>query len=91
MPDRGRLVISGASGFVGTRLLEMALAAGWQVTALARKHDHDLWARLAGPRLSIEQWSIEDQGQRSDFMAGADAICHLAAFIPPDFSDPAYA
>ena len=89
MADKGRLVITGASGFIGFRLVKMALAQGWSVTALARNQDR--LAKLSHPRLRIAHWSIEHPQRGLEFFAGADAVCHLAAFIPPDHSDPGYA
>ena len=39
----------------------------------------------------MEQWSLGDPLRRADALAGVDAFCHLAAFIPPALSDPVYA
>lgn len=89
MADRGRLVITGAGGFIGLRLVEMALAQGWAVTALARNHDR--LAELMHPRLSTAVWSVEHPLLGREHFTNADAVCHLAAFIPPDYSDPGYA
>ena len=36
MKNKGHLVVTGASGFIGTRLVEVAIKAGWEVTALLR-------------------------------------------------------
>ena len=35
----GRLVVTGAGGFVGARLTRLALAAGWQVTIVSSDKD----------------------------------------------------
>lgn len=88
MVDKGRLVVTGASGFIGTRLVELALDRGWRVTALARSSDR--LNRLGNPRLSVLRWSVGEPVGRESLKDTA-AVCHLAAFIPPDYSDPAYA
>jgi nucleoside-diphosphate-sugar epimerase len=36
------LILTGADGYIGARLAELALAAGWQVTALSRRADGPL-------------------------------------------------
>ncbi|AWM28355.1 NAD-dependent epimerase/dehydratase family protein [Sinorhizobium fredii] len=76
------LVITGATGFIGTRLIEHALARGYAVTALVR--DPERVAVRKHTRLRIEQWSI---GEPLPSVRQADALLYLAAFIPADLSD----
>ncbi|OAP39792.1 nucleoside-diphosphate sugar epimerase [Sinorhizobium glycinis] len=77
------LVVTGATGFIGTRLIEQALARGYAVTALARHPDRI--AARNDARLRIEEWSI---GAPLPSLSQADALLHLAAYIPADLSDP---
>ncbi|WEX75625.1 NAD(P)-dependent oxidoreductase [Sinorhizobium numidicum] len=78
-----RLVVTGATGFIGARLIDQALSRGYLVTALARNPER-VSARK-NPRLRIEKWSI---GEPLPSVTQSDAIFHLAAYIPADLSDP---
>lgn len=73
-----KLAITGGTGFVGSHLLEQAVAAGHQVAALAR--------RPQPPRDGI-RW-VEGALDRPDSLAalveGADAIVHVAGVINGD-------
>ena len=70
-----RLAITGATGFVGGRLLAMALAEGHEVRALTR--------RAQPPRENVT-W-VEGALDRPDSLAllcaGADAVIHVAGVI----------
>ena len=87
MTAPGRLVVTGASGVVGQRLIRLALAAGWQVTALAR-NAADV-AGLAHPGLRVAAWNAERPDEAWEHLLDADALCHLAAYIPSNHADPA--
>ena len=84
--DNGRIIITGASGFVGRHLTDAALRRGWRVLALVR--DVSSLADLAHPNLEVRQWVV---GEALPVSKGAIALCHLAAFIPPNFEDPRHA
>lgn len=69
------LAVTGATGFVGARLLERALAAGHKVRALAR--------RPQPPREGVE-WiagALEDEASLAALCAGASAVIHAAGVI----------
>lgn len=69
------LAVTGATGFVGARLLERALANGHRVRALAR--------RPQPPREGVE-WvvgSLEDEASLAALCAGASAVIHAAGVI----------
>ena len=70
-----KLAITGGTGFVGSRLLEVAVEQGHQISALTR--------RLQQPRPNIAwvQGSIEDRTALDRLAAGADAIIHVAGVI----------
>lgn len=89
MENKGRLVVTGASGFIGSRLVEVALKAGWEVTALLR--DTAQLSHLNYPLLRVERWDIGQDLLSRNLLSGVDAICHLASFIPLDYGDPTHA
>ena len=70
-----KLAVSGGTGFVGSRLLDAAVADGHQITALAR--------RAMPPRANID-WvsgSLEQPDALDRLVAGADAVIHVAGVI----------
>jgi UDP-glucose 4-epimerase len=89
MDSRGRLVVTGAGGFIGTRLVQVALAEGWEVTALLR--DTTRLSHLECPKLRSVRWAVGDDISNLGLLPGVDAVCHLASFIPPDYADPVHA
>ena len=89
MENKGHLVVTGASGFIGTRLVEVAIKAGWEVTALLR--DTAQLSHLNCVLLRTERWHTGQDLLSRGLLSGVDAICHLASFIPPDYGDPIHA
>ncbi len=77
-----QLVVTGATGFISSRLIDHALLKGHRVTALAR--DPEQMARRQSPLLTVEKWA---SGDPLPAVGKADAILNLAAFIPTDFND----
>jgi uncharacterized protein YbjT (DUF2867 family) len=69
------LAITGGTGFVGTHLLRLALAAGYDVRALARgwKPPEDEIAWVDG--------ALDRPDSLAKLVAGADAIIHVAGAI----------
>lgn len=82
------LVVTGATGFIGRRLVKAARQGGWVVRALA--NDASV-AAMSEPGVAGTVWDIEDPAGHAEVLRGATAVCHLAAFIPPDMRDPAHA
>ncbi|PKP65582.1 MAG: epimerase [Alphaproteobacteria bacterium HGW-Alphaproteobacteria-7] len=75
------LAITGATGFVGSAVMEAALAAGHQVRALARR---------AQPERAGVEWVPGDLADRAALAAlaqGADAVIHVAGLT--NTPDPA--
>jgi nucleoside-diphosphate-sugar epimerase len=66
------IAVTGATGFVGTVLLNHALAAGHQVRALAR--------RPQAPQDGVA-WIAGDLASPGDLMQGADALIHVAGVV----------
>ena len=70
-----KLAITGGTGFVGGRLIDLALSAGHEVRALTRRdqspRDGVTWIRGA----------LDDQVSLDDLAEGADAVIHVAGVI----------
>ena len=65
------LTVLGASGATGVQLVEQAIAAGHQVTALARSAEN---LTLTNPNLHVVQGDATDRAVVSQAMKGADAV-----------------
>jgi UDP-glucose 4-epimerase len=79
------LVVTGAGGHIGRRLVAAALQENWAVRALVRRPESAKFPRSG--YLDIAIGDIEQTATDPEFLRGADALCHLAAFIPPDHRD----
>jgi UDP-glucose 4-epimerase len=86
MKSKGLMVVTGAAGFVGRRLVTMAANEGWQVRALAR--DSARIPKLAN--VEAMDWDLCQAFERAELLREA-VVCHLAAMIPPAYNDPDYA
>jgi nucleoside-diphosphate-sugar epimerase len=70
-----RLAITGGTGFVGSHLLDVALAQGHRVAALTRREQQ--------PRDGLDwiEGSLQDRDALHRLVDGADAIIHVAGTI----------
>ena len=68
------LTVLGAAGATGVQLVEQALAAGHQVTALARSAEN---LTLTNPNLHVVQGDATDRAVVSQAMKGADAVISI--------------
>jgi uncharacterized protein YbjT (DUF2867 family) len=69
------LAVTGATGFVGSHLLDQALAAGHQVRALTRRPQ---------PSRDAVTWvegSLADEAALAELVAGSDAVIHVAGSV----------
>lgn len=73
--DAVRLAITGATGFVGTRLVACALDAGHAVNALTRR------PRSGGDGVNWVFGSLESPNALTSLMRGADAVIHVAGVV----------
>ena len=71
-----KAVITGASGFIGSHLVEELLRRNWQVGALL--HKRQLPAREG---LKVFQGDIRDADALKEMIAGTDVLFHLAAAL----------
>lgn len=84
---RGRVLVTGAGGFVGRRLVRALAGRGWRVRAVSRS----LPAAPEAPGVEHVAADLADTAALPALVGGADAVCHLAAFLPPDMGDSAFA
>ena len=81
-------VVVGASGFIGSHLVDGLLAAGYRVKALAR-HLPGLISPVAqaNPALTLSPLSMSDGLALQEAMEGADLVFHLASGSLPQSSN----
>ena len=87
MPTQPLSLVTGATGFIGNRLLERLVADGSSVRILARRAN----ARLGLPRESIDitLGDVRDHNALSKACEGVDVVYHLAGLAKPWVKDPA--
>lgn len=72
-----KVVLIGASGFVGKAILQELLARGWQVKALVRDPQKIL---LKNPALTVEKVDVSDEKQLAAALSGYAAV--ISAYNP---------
>jgi len=70
-----KLAITGATGFVGSHLLDQALAAGHEVQALTRRE------QPSRPSVEWIAGGLDDRSALEQLVDGADAVIHVAGTI----------
>ncbi|MDB5968148.1 MAG: Nucleoside-diphosphate-sugar epimerase [Hydrocarboniphaga sp.] len=76
---RRRVAVTGATGFIGRRLLPQLAAAGWDIRILVRRDPADVfWANLD---IEVVQGDLVDAAASRRLVEGADAVVHLAGLI----------
>lgn len=75
-----RTFVTGATGVLGRRVVPMLLAAGHDVTAVARSGPKAAALRVQGARPTTVD--LFDTGSVHDAVEGHDAVLHLATNIP---------
>jgi nucleoside-diphosphate-sugar epimerase len=76
----GKVFVAGATGVVGSRAVRQLLAAGHEVTALARSPEKA--AALLAVGATPVQVDLFDASALMHAIAGHDAVCNLATHIP---------
>ena len=72
-----KVVLIGASGFVGNAILNELLERGHEVTAVVR---HPEKVKVENPRLSVVGMDVEDSARLTDVCKGHDAV--ISAYNP---------
>jgi UDP-glucose 4-epimerase len=85
MTQKLRILITGVSGFVGQTTLKYLSNHGHELVALV--HKKDLSPELIHVCQDVVKADITDPGITSDIFRNIDVVCHLAAYIPKDYSD----
>ena len=73
-----RYFVTGATGFIGARLVRQLGAAGHEVRALVRTPSRA--SALAAPGISLHGGDITDKESMREAMRGSDGVFHLAAW-----------
>ena len=83
-----RAVVSGASGFIGSHLVDGLLAAGYRVKALGRNMPGLIGkSALANPDLTTLSVDMSDRLALDDSIEAADVVFHLASGSLPQSSN----
>jgi nucleoside-diphosphate-sugar epimerase len=82
-----KLVITGATGFLGFRTVEMLRPKGYEITALGRNLSKG--QRIAALGARFEAIDLADEKKLTAVFSGADAVIHCAALASPwgDYRD----
>jgi nucleoside-diphosphate-sugar epimerase len=70
-----RLAITGGTGFVGRKLIELAVQAGHEVRALARRPQADI------PRVTWISGALDTPGALTSLMRDTDVMIHVAGVV----------
>ena len=81
MPPKQRLLITGASGFLGWNLCRAATAAGWSVIGCVHRHRIELPGGALSARFDLTDW--DGMKELIDF-ARPSAVIHAAALADPN-------
>jgi NAD dependent epimerase/dehydratase len=85
-----RVLVTGASGFIGSHLAELLVSEGAKVTALCEYNSFNDWGWLerspALDAMKIVTGDIRDPHFCQELVKGAEIVFHLAALIPIPYS-----
>ena len=83
-PENDRILVTGASGYIGGRLVPRLLAAGYRVRCLVRSPEKLAarpWAR--DPRVEIFAGDLEDRSSTARAMRGCTVRCRSKSMPMP--------
>ena len=76
-----RVLVTGATGKLGSRLAPALLDSGYDVRALARSPDNEVVKSLAQKGAEVAQGDLMQADGLAEAVAELDAVVHLAAFF----------
>lgn len=76
------ILVTGATGFVGSEILRRASRRGWRVRGLAR-HPEEAEALGRLPHVELFRADIGDRQELAEAMEGVRAVIHLVGIIAP--------
>jgi NAD dependent epimerase/dehydratase len=83
------ILVTGADGFIGSHLVELLLAEGYNVRALSVYNSFNYWGWLddmRNERLEVVCGDVRDPNYCREIMKGCDTVLHLAALIAIPYS-----
>lgn len=81
-----KVLVTGASGFIGSYLIEALLKKGYEVTGFVLKSDELKW--IKDLKIKLVYGDVTDKSTLYSAVEGADYIYHLAAaIVAPEYED----
>ena len=85
-----KILITGATGFIGSHLTELCVEEGYNIVAFDRYNPNNYWGWLENSKcrndIEVVLGDIRDYDSVSKVMKGCDAVFHLAALIGIPYS-----
>lgn len=73
-----KIVVTGATSFIGIHLIEQLLAKEYYVYAIVRRNSKNLYRLIPKPNLNIIELDMEEYSDIPSFIKEAECFCHLA-------------
>jgi dihydroflavonol-4-reductase len=86
-----KVLVIGATGFIGGAIVRAALARGWQVRAMRRddRQSGAIGELATAGQIEWYQANLMDPSTITEAMHGRDAVFHAAGYYPTSSQDPA--
>ena len=79
-PTAGSVIaLTGATGFLGSHIADVLLAAGYRVRASVRAGSNRRW--VEGKELDLREVDLAAAGECADFLAGTAGVIHCAGVV----------